>query len=87
MTELPIGILNKKETGCGATHLALTNNQNIIVVVPTVELIKNKTSQLEGLFGVYAGINMLDLQNYIYNIGNKPIKIMVTYDSLSKLTK
>ncbi len=42
---LPVGILNKKKTGCGATSVALENNENTIVCCPTVQLIKNKVSQ------------------------------------------
>ena len=89
MTELPTGIFNKKETGCGATHLALTNSLNTIVTVPTVELIKNKMAQLNGLFGVYSGVDQYNFNNYVKNQldSNRVIKIMVTYDSLPKVIK
>jgi hypothetical protein len=35
-------IFNKVKTGCGATTIALTNNENYIIAVPTTELIVNK---------------------------------------------
>lgn len=35
-------IFNKVKTGCGATTIALTNDENYIIAVPTTELIENK---------------------------------------------
>ena len=35
-------IFNKVRTGCGATTIALTNDENYIIAVPTTELIENK---------------------------------------------
>lgn len=35
-------IFNKVKTGCGATTIALTNNENYIIAVPTKELVVNK---------------------------------------------
>ena len=35
-------IFNKVKLGCGATTIALTNNENYIITVPTTELIENK---------------------------------------------
>lgn len=87
INELPVGILNKRETGCGATHLVLTNSLNTIVAVPTIELIKNKTAQLQDVFGIYNNVKLSELQKYIHSLNDKPIKIMVTYDSLSKIIK
>lgn len=89
MTKLPSGIFNKKETGCGATHLALTNSLNTIVAVPTIELIKNKMAQLNGLFGVYSGVDQYTFNTHVKNQlnNNQAIKLMVTYDSLPKMIK
>jgi len=43
MQDLPHNcIFNKVRTGCGATTIALTNNENYIIAVPTTELIENK---------------------------------------------
>lgn len=35
-------IFNKVWTGCGATTIALTNDENYIIAVPTTELVQNK---------------------------------------------
>jgi len=93
MTELPIGILNKSDTGCGATSVALENNQNTIICCPTKQLIINKVNQYPmercsyKLLGVIEGISTKDIHNYIIMCKrtNQPIKIMVTYDSFYKV--
>lgn len=39
MKDFPMNcIFNKVKTGCGATTIALTNNENYIIAVPTTEL-------------------------------------------------
>ena len=44
MTEIPANCLfNKKQTGCGATELAIRNNIPTIIAMPYVALVKNKT--------------------------------------------
>lgn len=40
-------IFNKVKTGCGATTIALTNDENYIIAVPTTELIENKCYPIE----------------------------------------
>lgn len=86
---LPAGIFNKKLTGAGATHQVLTNKENVIVAVPLKLLIDNKTSQLKGLFGVEGGVTKLQFIEYVQEMmfNESPIKIMVTYDSLLKVTE
>ena len=88
MNTLPDGIFNKKETGCGATHLVLTNKEDVVVAVPLIELIDNKCKQLKGLFGVKGNVTKLQFIEYVQEMmfNESPIKIMVTYDSLPKLT-
>lgn len=84
MTDFPDGILNKKETGVGNTHLAIINDENYIIAVPTIELILNKCHQHPNLIGVYGEMKQRQFLNIIE--GKKaPIKIMVTYNSLPKL--
>lgn len=92
LTTLPLGILNKKRTGCGATSVALENHENVVVCCPTVQLIKNKVSQYPNtrcpykIFGVIAGVKQNDIRDYITQCrGIQPVKIMVTYDSFSKV--
>lgn len=91
LTTLPLGILNKKRTGCGATSVALENHENVVVCCPTVQLIKNKVSQYPKercpyqIFGVIAGVKQDDIRDYITQCnGKQPVKIMVTYDSFIK---
>jgi len=94
LNTLPLGILNKKRTGCGATSVVLENNENVIVCCPTVQLIKNKVTQYPKercpyiLFGVVSGIKQDDIKEYIVKCReeyNQPVKIMVTYDSFYKV--
>lgn len=43
-SELPSNcILNKGLTGCGGSYLELHSNRNSVILVPTIELVKNKT--------------------------------------------
>lgn len=46
MTDFPDGILNKQQTGVGNTHLAIINDENYIIAVPTIELILNKCQKI-----------------------------------------
>ena len=93
MNTLPTGILNKKRTGCGATAVALENQENTIICCPTRQLINNKVSQYPNnrceykLFGVLEGIYEDDIRNYIVQCeeNGQPVKIMVTYDSFHKV--
>ena len=48
MEDLPQNcIFNKVITGCGGTTIALFNNINYVIAVPTTELITNKTGLTE----------------------------------------
>ena len=48
MEDLPQNcIFNKVVTGCGGTTIALFNERNYIIAVPTTELITNKTGLIE----------------------------------------
>jgi len=93
MNELPIGILNKADTGCGATSVVLENNQNTIICCPTRQLIMNKVNQYPmercsyELLGVIEGISRKNIHDYIVKCRekNQPVKIMVTYDSFHKV--
>lgn len=91
MPELPIGILNKKQTGVGGSTLALTNKLNTILAVPNIELIDNKCAQHNkdtyNVFGIKGGVTIGDFNKYLDQLGGKPVKIMVTYDSFHKVEK
>jgi len=91
MTELPKGIIDKHETGVGASVLALEDQNPYILAVPTIEIIRNKVDQYpnkrraEKIFGFYGGIKERDLVSYINT--TKVPKIMVTYDSFDRVSR
>lgn len=93
LTSLPIGILNKSDTGCGATSVAIENSENTVICCPTKQLIINKVSQYpmerckNELLGVIEGVSRKNIENYILKCKRtkQPIKIMVTYDSFQKV--
>lgn len=89
LKEIPYGYIDKTICGCGLTTVALENNYNTIIAVPSVELIRNKVSQYPNercnniILGVYSGITIEDINEYVKN--NNILKIMVTYDSIWKV--
>ena len=87
MEDLPDNVmLNKVTTGCGMTSLVLENDVNYVLAVPFVSLIKNKEKWCKErgieLCSVYFG--GADEEAF-KEFGGK--KIIVTYDSLDKVTK
>lgn len=86
-------VINKGTTGCGGTTLELYTKRNSIIVVPTVNLIKNKLEQFEddniSLYGVYAGkdFGQAAISAMANRKTDKFVKVMVTYDSLPKALK
>ena len=86
---IPHGIVNKVITGCGISSAALENSDPIVLVVPTVSLIKNKVAQYpnnrrnDTVFGLYSGVSLATLEDYIKTTITP--KIMVTYDSFHKI--
>lgn len=91
MQTLPYGILNKKNTGCGATTLAIENSENYIICVPTIALVENKVDQYPNercnykLLGIYGETTDKEIIEYINN--NTIKKILVTYNSFKRLSK
>lgn len=92
MDTLPVGILNKVNTGCGATSLMLENEENAIICCPTQQLIKNKTAQYPNekcryrVLGVMEGVSRRDVREYIEDCREgQPVKILVTYNSFNKI--
>jgi hypothetical protein len=83
--ELPKGILNKGVTGCGATSVAIKDEHKTIICSPRINLIKNKVGQHEGLLGVFGDVKNDEIMAYLEK-SDKP-KIMVTYDSMPRLSK
>ena len=80
------GFLNKVTTGCGNTFLALTAKKDYVVAVPYISLIRNKLASHPTAFGVYGDIKDSEIVEYLdSDVEYK--KILVTYDSLGRLTK
>lgn len=103
LTDLPYNcIFNKVITGCGGTTIALFNNENYVIAVPTTELITNKTGLNEAgtstikspdgkeqeVFGLF-GIFSYQVKKELreYVATSGIKKIMCTYDKLPKLVE
>jgi len=86
MNDLPDNVMfNKITTGSGMTTLALTNDVKYVIAVPYVTLMLNKQvwcadHSIDALFVHSKGHTEEDIYSYTGN------KIMVTYDSLHKVT-
>jgi len=86
--ELPHNcIYTKNVTGAGGTTVALKSNQHYVVCVPFTELIRNKMKSNKNLLGVYKGISIKQIKDYLNDYRIPIKKIMVTYDSLPKILK
>lgn len=94
-------IFNKVVTGCGATTVALFNNQSYVIAVPTTELIVNKTGLKEAgiteivspdgkkqtVFGLF-GIFTYQAKKELKEYASRSgvKKIMCTYDKIQYLS-
>ena len=81
--ELPSNcILNKGITGCGGSYLELHSKRNSVILVPTIELVKNKTEK--GIQPIYGKVKDTAIKKYLdSDIPYK--KIIGTYDSLPRI--
>lgn len=90
---LPIGYVNKDVCGCGATSIVLRNSINAIIAVPTIALIENKVQQQTidqpYIIGVTGATSDSDIEAKVFDqlAKDRPIKIMVTFDSLHRVEK
>lgn len=83
MTELPTKVLlNKGVTGCGGTYVELNSKRNSLILVPTVELAKNKKEK--DFLIVHGKVGNDDILKYL-NSDIKYKKIIGTYDCLIRL--
>ena len=78
-------LLNKGMTGCGGTTLELESPRNSIILVPTINLVENKSMNNDKVFGLYGLVKDNELLRYLYDSTIKYKKIIATYDSLLKL--
>lgn len=94
-------IVDKGITGCGYTEMCLTNNLDVILCSPRKLLLENKAEQHKDDKNILYLVNDLNeksdikdiskfydrIENHIYNCRklNKPVKFMITYDSVRHL--
>jgi hypothetical protein len=89
MMELPSGYINKTICGCGLTTVALENDADTVIAVPTIYLALNKATQYPNerydgeVLPVWGDTTQEEINKYLQK--NRVIKIMVTYDSLHKV--
>lgn len=82
LDELPKNcVFNKVTTGCGATHIALTNLEPTIVAVPYRVLVDDKVTDEQ-----YKVVGM-SCDYPVNSIAAGTFKIICTYQSLEKLSK
>lgn len=83
ISELPSRtLLNKGITGCGGTYVELHSKRNSLILVPTIELVKNKSEK--GFLSVYGKVTNEEILKYM-NSNIKYKKIISTYDALRRL--
>jgi hypothetical protein len=83
MTELPSKtLLNKGVTGCGGTYVELNSKRNSLILVPTIELAKNKMKK--DFLIVYGKVSNDEIKKYLKS-DLQYKKIIGTYDCLSRL--
>lgn len=91
--KLPYGYIDKQICGCGATTIAIENETDSVILMPSQTLVRNKVAQYPNersdkeLLGVICGVKEYDVKKYIekMKLANKPYKLLVCYDSISKV--
>lgn len=89
MTDIPAGYIDKSICACGMTSVALENDKNVILAVPTIYLSINKSDQYPNdrssntVLPVWGDTSSPDINSYLFT--NPVIKIICTYDSLHKV--
>lgn len=93
ISQIPYGWIDKTICGCGLTTVAIENERNTVIAVPSVLLAINKESQYPNnrcsfnILAVTSEVSCDDITNYLLQCenSNQPVKILVTYDSLWKV--
>lgn len=99
LDHLPHGFIWKSCTGCGATTLALNDNSNCIIALPTRQTVQSKWVKRDkenNIIGydteilcIYGGLNTEEriLIDYIKKRGMEeaPVKIVCTYDQVQSV--
>ena len=82
-------IIAKTVPGIGATTLEIKSDRHSIIIEPNVPVIKGKVQKHKNLFGVYEGVSINNVINYL----EKPLekneykKIMTTPESFCKVMR
>lgn len=103
LSDLPQNcIFNKVITGCGGTTIALFNDKNYVIAVPTTELITNKTDLVsaglskitspdgkeQSVFGLFGEFTYMVKKHLKMYLATEGIKkIMCTYDKVKYLDR
>lgn len=89
--KIPYGYIDKTVCGCGLTTVALENDEDTVIAVPTIYLALNKSEQYPNerfdgkVLAVYRETSTNEINSYWQTTSTGKRKIMVTYDSLPKL--
>jgi len=89
MTDIPPGNIDKTICACGMTSVALENDKNVILAVPTIYLTINKAEQYPNERSSYSVLPVWGETSDTeidYYVSQSPVrKIICTYDSLPKV--
>jgi hypothetical protein len=89
MDDIPPGYIDKSICACGMTSVALENDKNVVLAVPTIYLTLNKADQYPNdrcshtVLPVWGETSSTEIDNYVTE--NPVTKIICTYDSLHKV--
>lgn len=89
MNVIPLGYIDKTICGCGITSVALENQENYLILVPSFKLGTNKSAQYPNersnfkVLNINGTSNKNKIEKYINS--NKVLKVISTYDSTKKL--
>lgn len=79
-------ILDKGKTGCGGTHVAITNEYHSLIAMPYKNLVYNKMMQHKDLLGVTGDTRDKEIVRYIHEHRDR-LKIATTYNSINRVIK
>jgi len=84
LTELPANaVILKTATGIGATTLEILCDRNSLIIEPNVPVIRGK--KRKGILGIYEGVDVPMIMDYLMNESFKYKKILVTPESFHKV--
>ena len=85
LPEIPTNsIVSKTVPGCGATTLEIETKRNSIIIVPNVPVIHSKCNKYPDLLGVYEGVSVQDIIDYL-RTDHTFKKLITTPESYQKI--